>query len=167
MAEVTLLGPSARPMVALGGASAWKTRTIKGITCSFQWLDLSGDVLDPASGTRGEQVNPCMCLFRPGATLAGAYVIPQQLAFLYGTKRGEPTQHLITAAFGAAQQLGYDMRDRMAIRNVIDIIIEALPDLILMPSESPNDPAILARHAIQGIEARAKVNGRVVHEEVL
>jgi hypothetical protein len=166
MAEVTLLGPSARPMVALGGASAWKTRTIKGITCSFQWLDLSGHVLDPASGACGEQVNACMCLFRPGS-LAGAYVIPQQLAYLYGTKDGTPTAHLLTAAFGAAQKLRYDMRDRMAVRNVIDIIIEGLPDLILMPSEAPNDPAVILRNAIKGIEASAKVNGRVVHEEVL
>lgn len=157
---IALLGPNARPMVGLGGTEAWKQRTIGGITCSFQWIDLS------ASG--GEPANACMCLFNPNRTMKpGAYVIPQQNAYEYGTKSGHPTAHLFASAFALAEQLGFDMRDRSAIRKAIDIIIEGLPDLILMPSEPPNSPDVILREAVRGIEATARVNGKVVHQEVL
>jgi hypothetical protein len=164
MADISLLGPTARPMVALGGASAWKQRTIKGIICSFQWLDLRQQGFED---TPDHANVACMCLFRPGSMDRGSYVIPQPHAFLYGDKRGNPTQHLLTAGFAAAETLGFDMRDKHAIRQVIDIIIEGLPDLILMPSEAPDNSEATVRRAIQGIEARATLNGRTLHEEVL
>lgn len=158
-AALSLLGPSARPMVALGGANAWKTREIKGVHCSFQWLDLS------ASGM--EQTNPCMCLYRPRGGDRGAYVIPQQNAFEFGTREGNPTSHLGTSAFAAAEMLGFDLRDKYAIRTIIDIIIEGLPDLILMPSEPPASSDAIIKRAILGIEAQARVNGKTVIQEVL
>ena len=157
-----LLGPSARPMVALGGDNAWKQRTIQGIVCSFQWLDLSG--FGPQFGS----ANPAMCLFNPmRSQTAGAYVIPQQNAFEFGTRDGHPTSHLATSAFAAAQQLGFDLRDKSAIRKIIDIVIEGLPDLILMPSDPPDAPEIIVREAVRGIEATARINGVKIHEELL
>lgn len=165
MTDLTLLGPSARPMVALGGASAWRTRTIRGITCSFQWLDLRPHGFED---TPDHACVPCMCLFRPGAMEAGAYVVPQQHAYLFGDKKGNPTPHLLTSGFAVAQRLGFDMRDKHAIRQCIDIIIEALPDLILMPSEPPGgNTEALVQRAVQGIEARVTMNGKVLHEEAL
>lgn len=155
----TLLGPSARPMVALGGDTAWRHRIIRGIHCSFQWLDLSAEGMEPT--------NPCLCLFRPDKMAQGAYVIPQQNAYRYGHPDGTPTQHLLTAAFAATQKIGFDVRDRQAIRQVIDIIIESLPDLIGMPSEPPADSDVIVKEAVRGIEATARVNGRTVHEELL
>lgn len=157
---IQLLGPSARPLVALGGTSAWKQRNIRGITCSFQWIDLSAE--------GGESANACMCLFNAYRNMEqGAYVIPQQHGFLFGTADGHPTAHLATSAFAAAQQLGFDLRDRSAIRKIIDIIIEGLPDLILMPSEPPDSPEVILKNAVKGIEATAKINGVTVHEELL
>ena len=164
MSDLSLLGPTARPMVGLGGASAWKQRTIKGILCSFQWLDLRPHGFEDIP----EHANvACMCLFRPSSIDRGAYIVPQPHAYLYGDKRGNPTQHLLTAGFAAAETLGFDMRDKMAIRQIIDIIIEGLPDLILMPSEAPDNSDAIVKRAVQGIEATAKLNGRTVHEEVL
>lgn len=157
--KVGLLGPTARPMVCLGGENSWKVRTIKGIFCSFQWLDLSAEGMESAE--------PCMCLFRPGITRPGAYIIPQRNAYRFGHADGTPTQHLITAAFGAAQRLGFDMRDKQAIKQVIDIVIEGLPDLILMPSDPPNATEILVANAVQGIEATARINGKKIYEELL
>lgn len=154
-----LLGPNANPMVCIGGANAWRTRTIKGIMCSFQWLDLSAEGMDTA--------NACMCLFNPQSVSRGAYVVPQQNAYRFGHRDGTPTQHLLTAGWAAAEQMGFDMRDRSAIKNIIDIIIEGLPDLILMPSEPPNSPEVILREAVRGIEARVKMNGKTIHEEVL
>lgn len=162
--ELTLLGPTARPMVALGGASAWRQRTIRGILCSYQWLDLR-----PFTGDQSpENANvACMCLFRPGSADRGAYIVPQANAFQYGDNRGNPTAHLATAAFSAAQQLGFDMRDKQAVMQVMTIILEGIPDLIDMPSEAPNNAETIIKHAVQGIEARAKVNGKTIHEEIL
>jgi hypothetical protein len=160
MNGIALLGPNARPMVGLGGSEAWKQRTIGGITCSFQWIDLSARGLEAA--------NACMCLFNANRGMKpGSYVIPQQNAWQFGDKAGHPTTHLFSSAFALAEQLGFDMRDKSAIRKAIDIIIEGLPDLILMPSEPPNAPEVIVREAIRGIEATARVNGRVVHQEVL
>lgn len=156
--RATLLGPTARPMVCIGGKGAWKTRTIKGIFCSFQWVDLTSEGLGAA--------NACMVLINPNSMDRQAYVIPQERAYLYGHKDGTPTQHLITAAFAAADKLGVGI-NRSSIRNVVDIIIDGLPDLVLMPSEPPNHSDILIEHAIHGIEARAKINDRTVAEEVL
>lgn len=164
MTQVSLLGPNARPMVGLGGANAWKQREIKGIFCSFQWIDLRGhgfeDSLDHAAVA-------CMCLFRPASMGKGTYVVPQPLAFQYGDKNGNPTSHLFTSAFAAAEQLGFDMRDKHAIRTIIDIIIEGLPDLILMPSEPPEGSEAAAKLVVHGIEATAKVNGHTIHAELL
>ncbi len=155
-----LLAPSARPLVALGGDNAWKQRNIRGITCSFQWLDLSAEGFESA--------NACMCLFNAYRNMdKGAYVIPQQHGFLFGTREGNPTAHLATTAFSAAQQLGFDMRDKSAIRQIIDIIIEGLPDLILMPSEPPDAPEVIVENAVKGIEATAKLNGKIIHQELL
>lgn len=154
-----LLGPNARPMVCLGGEGAWRTRTIKGIFCSFQWIDCSAEGMETA--------NPCMVLFRPGSMAQGAYVIPQQNAHRYGHRDGTPTQHLLTAGFAAAEMLGFDMRDRQAVKTIIDIIIEGLPDLILMPSEPPNGSSAILKEAIRGIEATVRVNGKKLHEELL
>jgi hypothetical protein len=164
MSEISLLGPTARPMVQLGGAVAWRTRTIKGIVCSFQWLDLRKQGFED---TPEHASVACMCLFRPASHDRGAYVVPQPHAFHYGDKNGNPTTHLATAAFAAAEQLGFDMRDKHAIRTIIDIIIEGLPDLILMPSEAPENTDVIVKKAIQGIEASATVNGKTIHQEVL
>jgi hypothetical protein len=160
----TLLGPTARPLVALGGASAWRQRTIRGIVCSYQWLDLRAHGADDTP----ENANAaCMCLFRPGSMGRGAYVVPQANAFHYGDNRGNPTPHLAKAAFLAAEQLGFDMRDKHAIQQVMTIILEGIPDLIDMPSEAPNHAETMVKRAVHGIEAVAKVNGKTVHSELL
>lgn len=163
-ATTTLFGPNARPMVALGGASAWRQRNLRGIVCSYQWLDLRPH---GAEDTPENANVACMCLFRPGSLERGAYIVPQPNAFHYGDNRGNPTPHLAKAAFLAAQQLGFDMRDKHAIRQVMTVILEGIPDLIDMPSEAPNNVETVARKAIQGIQASAKVNGKTVHEELL
>lgn len=166
MTAATLLGPSARPMVQLGGAIAWKTREIKGIYIAFQWLDLRRHGFED---TVDHACVPCMCLFRPGSMNKGAYIVPQPLAFQFGDRKGNPTSHLFTSAMLAAQQIGFDMRDKQAYKAIIDIIIEGLPDLILMPSEPPADHEAFGKTArvIVGIEATAKINGKTVHEELL
>jgi hypothetical protein len=164
MSAGTLLGPNARPMVQLGGGMAWKTREIKGIYITFQWLDLRQHGFED---TVDHACVPCMCLVRPSSTNRAAYIIPQPMAFLFGDKKGNPTAHLFSSGMLAAQQIGFDLRDRQAYRAIIDIIIEGLPDLILMPSEPPEGHEAHSMRPIVGIEAAAKINGKTVHEELL
>lgn len=164
MSELTLLGPTARPFVALGGTNAWKTRVIRGIHCSFQWLDLRQWGFE---NTPDHAAVACMCLYRPGAFESVPYVIPQQHAFLFGTRDGNPTAHLFTSAAAALEGLGLDVRDRSAWRALVDIIIEGLPDLVLMPSEPPEKSDATVKAAVMGIEARATFNGKVINETVL
>jgi hypothetical protein len=164
-AAPTLLGPNARPMVAIGhGPGVWKSRSIRGILCSFQWIDLTAQGYPDNDDNR---CMPCLVLMRPASSDKGAYVIPQPNAFEYGDNKGNPTPYLMTAAFAAAQQLGFDMRDRSAIKHVIDIIIEAIPDLVLMPSAPPDSLDAIVKNHVHGIEAVAKINGKTIHSELL
>jgi hypothetical protein len=160
----SLLGPTARPVVALGGANAWKQRSIKGILCSFQWLDLRQHGFE---NTPDHACVPCMCLFRPGSMARGAYVIPQPHAYLFATNKGGPSAHLTTSAFAIAETLGFDLRDRSAVRLAMDIILDGLPDLVDMPSEPESESDALVKQAVLGIEASAKINGKTIVEELL
>lgn len=165
MTALSLLGPNARPMVAIGhGPGVWKSRHIRGILCSFQWIDLRQHGFED---TEDHACVPCMVLMRPGSADRGAHVVPQPHAFLFGDKRGNPTPHLLTSAWSAAETMGFDMRDKQAIRSVIDIIIEALPDLILMPSEPIATLDALVKKHTHGIEMTARINGQKIHEELL
>lgn len=164
MSELTLLGPTARPMVCFGGINAWRQRVIRGVHCSFQWLDLRQHGFED---TADHAAVACLCLYRPHVLGCEPFVIPQPMAFLYGTRDGKPTAQLFAAALNAIEGLGFDGRDRQAWRQVIDIIIEGLPDLILMPSEPPERSDATIKAAIAGIEATAKINGRVINETVL
>ena len=68
------------------------------------------------------------------------------------------------AAFNAAQTLGF-FPDQSTVFRIVDIIVDGLADLIRMPSDQPG--SLEVKRAILGIEARARVNGQVVHEELL
>jgi hypothetical protein len=152
-------------MVQLGGAIAWKTRQIRGIYCSFQWLDLRGHGFE---NTTEHAAIPCMCLFRPAVQSAAAVIIPQHMAFMYGTPKGEVTEHLLQRVRDEwVDDLAFGRADRNAMRTIADIVIEGLPDLICMPSEPPETSDVIVKAPILGIEASASMNGHVIHQEVL
>lgn len=153
----SILGPSGRPMVELGGERAWLQRVKGDIVCSFQWLQL--DELDPDAPI------PCMCLFPTVRRMeTGAYVIPQRNAYAYATNRGGPTPALLASAFQAAQDLGF-FPDKTTVTRVMDIVLEGLPDLIRMPSEQPHSLDVARRRL--GIEASVTINGKTYREDVL
>lgn len=156
----TLLGPSARPIVAIGGDSSWRSRYFKdvGILCSFQWLDLSAD--------GHESCTPCMVLLRPTSQHKGAFVLPQANAYLMANNASAPLQHLRDQAMNVVLTLEM-AGTRQDIHRIMDIILEGLPDLVDMPSEPPESAGAIIKQHFHGIEARAKVNGLTVHAEVL
>lgn len=141
-------------MIELGGDRAWLQRTKGDIAISFEWLD-----------TGKQEPEACMCLWPTVLKLdGGAYVIPQGNAYEYVDNRGRPTQFLLVAAYNAASTMGF-FPDQSTVFRIIDIIVENLADLVRMPSEQPQ--SLNVARPVLGIEARAKVNGEVVHEEVL
>ena len=94
----------------------------------------------------------------------GAYAIPQDNAYEYSDATGGPTPYLLTAAMNAATSMGF-YPDQSTVFRIVDIIVDGLPDLIRMPSDQPG--ALDLKRAIHGIEATAKVNGQIVHQELL
>jgi hypothetical protein len=156
-----ILGTSGRPMVELGGTSAHR-QFIKGdIVCSLQWLDLGGE----------DGPEPCAALFPTSRRMeAGAFVVPQAKAYEYFTPQGNPTAHLMGAAFKACAQMGFHP-DRSTVFRVIDVLTDAAPDLVKMPSSLPASVQEAIRKEgernVMGIEATASVNGKVIAERVI
>lgn len=156
----SLLGPRGTPYVELGGERCWKQYTKGDMTCSLQWIDLQKQ--DPAFPEAGPI--PCMCLFHSFRRMdTGAHVIPQRYAYLYGAREGKPTDHFYRAVVDACETVGFDRNDKAARHRMMDLVLEALPELILMPSEQPSQLEIRAHRT--GIEASVTINGRKAHEE--
>lgn len=157
----TLLGPRGTPYVELGGERAWRQFTKGDIVASLQWVDLQAQ--DPEFPEAG--AIPCMCIFHAFRRMeTGAHVIPQRYAFIYGANDGKPTDHFYRAVIDACETVGFDRNDKAAQHRVMDLVLDAMPDLILMPSEQPS-ALDLKKLRLGGIEATVKINGRVAHEE--
>lgn len=152
----SILGPKGSKWVEIGGDRTWGEQRIKGDICvTYQWLDIPGS----------KEPVPCMVLFPVVLKMdGGAYAVPQANAYEYGDRRGNPTQHLMVAAYNAAQTMGF-FPDESTVFRIVDIIIDNLPDLIRMPSDPPTSHAAPAH--VMGIEARTKVDGKVIHQEVI
>lgn len=156
MNQPLILGQNGQRMVSFGGPECWKTATKGDIAISFQWLDTNHESGDD---------QPCMCLYKVNPTSRqGAYVLPQESAFMFADSRGKPTSHLFAGAFKAAVQMGF-YPDKFTVHRVVDIVVEYLPELIRMPS-APQRPQ-LKNPLIQGIEMALKVDGKTIHEALI
>lgn len=155
--SISLLSPSGRPMVELGGQTSWRQHVKGDIVVSYQWLDRPD--IDP------EGPHPCMVLFPASRRMdGGAYVIPQRNAFAFANADGSPSAHLMGTAFKAAHTLGF-FPDQSTVFRIIDAIVEGMRDLVDMPSSQPGE--LNLKKLIQGIEATAKVNGKTIAEDLI
>jgi hypothetical protein len=152
---MSLLSANGQRWVELGGERCWLQRVKGDICISYQWLHV---------GKKEPQA--CMVLFPANGPKmdGGAYAIPQENAYEYADSRGRPTPHLMAAAINAATSMGF-FPDQSTCFRIVDAIVEGMSDLIRMPSEQPR--ALDIQRQVMGIEARAKVEGQVVHEEVV
>lgn len=149
-----LVSKNGTRFVELGGERAWLQRVKGDIVVSYQWL--AGIEREP---------HPCMTLFPAVPKIeGGAYAIPQKCAYEYVTSSGNPTPYLLTAALNAAVSMGF-LPDQSTIFRIVDIISDGLADLVRMPSDQPD--ALDLRKPVTGIEVRAKVEGKTIHEEVI
>lgn len=157
-----LLGPRGLPMVELSGARAWRTFTKGDVIASLQWIDVKA--FDPQFEDEGPV--PCMCLHHAHRRVeSGSYVIPQVNAFKYAMSNGTgiPDSFLV-AVHNAVVELGFDRNDKAARHRVFDIVLEAMPDLIRMPSEMPESLHVAKQ--VRGIEVTVRQGDRVLHQEV-
>jgi hypothetical protein len=151
----SILSPRGQTWVELGGERCWKEPHTKGdIVVAFQWLETGGQV--PGA---------CMVLYPVIPKLhGGAYAIPQENAHEYLKANGDPTPAMLTCAFNAAQQMGF-FPDESTVFRIVDAIYEGMGDFLRMPSEQPGSFDL--KRTVLGIEATAKIGGRVIHQEVV
>lgn len=148
-----ILGATGLKLVELGGERAWMQRTTGDIVSSFQWLQL------------GDDPQACLCLFPAARHVdTAAYVIPQRNAHAYALSDGGATPALMACAFTAASHMGMHP-DKSTVHRIMDIVLDAIPDLIRMPSDQPADLNISRR--VYGIEATATVNGKVFDQSLI
>ncbi|WP_213956331.1 hypothetical protein [Variovorax sp. dw_954] len=158
----SLLGPRGTPYVELGGERAWKQYTKGDIVCSLQWIDLQAQ--DPEFPEDGPI--PCMVIFHAFRRMeTGAHVIPQRFAYLYGAREGKPTPYFFSAVVNACETVGFDRNDRAAQHRMMDLVVEAMPELILMPTQQPSALEIKSHRL--GIEATVRNGGKTIHSEVI
>jgi len=156
MMQPSILGPSGNRMVEIGSQNSWLIRSKGDIVASFQWLDIGHESGEPQA---------CMCLFPKHRTAdTGTYALPQEDAWRFADNKGNPTPHLMGAAFKYCKATG-KFPDKSTIHRVMDVILENLPDLINMPSSQPAE--LNQAKAIQGIEVSLKKDGKVIHEALV
>lgn len=160
--SATLLGPRGTPYVELAGERSWRKYTKGDVIASLQWVDLQA--VDPNFPESGPI--PCMCVFHAFRRMeTGAHVIPQRFAYLYGAATGKPTDFFFNSILNACETVGFDRNDKAAQHRIMDLVLEAMPDLILMPSEMPKTLGLKKTQMGGQVEASIKINGRVAHEE--
>ena len=150
----SILGTKGQSWVELGGERTWLQRVKGDICITYQWLMV---------GKKDPQA--CMVLFPSTLKMdGGAYAIPQENAWEYVTSDGKPTPYLMTAAYNAAQTMGF-FPDQSTCFRIVDIIADGLADLVRMPSDQPE--ALDLKAPTLGIEATVKVEQQVIRQEVI
>jgi hypothetical protein len=103
-----------------------KTRTMKGLTITFQWVN----------------EEPAMCILRNFMNRKTAYVVCLSSAYKYGD-----VSYLVKQSALAAEVLG-GKDDRALARAVADVILECLEDLVKMAPEP--EESMIERGAAMG-----------------
>lgn len=148
--KTTLLHPSGRQMVMLGG-DVYEQRQKGDITYEFKWVD-------------GE---PVMLIYkRVLGRNTQAFMLEMIDAWQFARSDGHATQKLLsTTCHEAAKALGCE-HDKATIFRIIDVILDGVPILIGMPPE-PKAIEIANRPSSGNDELSIKVDGKTVIETVI
>lgn len=144
MRKTNTVNSAGHTLIEWGGIDAWKTRRAGDLLVSLEWAVLpdsrkaqrvvvigrprEGRLIQLSDNTQGnwhprcyrEQDRPFMLEFNPD-----------------GTPTGCPTRDLIWDASQSITLLGYGADDRTANRNYIDALLNAMIDMVRMPSAPP------------------------------
>lgn len=112
----------------VGGPRAWKVAKKGNVVRAYHWVN-------------GE---PAMVLFPAQKKIgAAAFVICLSAAHLYARADGYPTEYLVKQSITAAKVMAMDT-ERSTLRNIADVILDGMEDLIKMPPE-PTFPTARGR----------------------
>ena len=107
--------------IVVGGDSAWKVRTQKGLVVAFHW-------------TNGE---PSLVIFPLRRRLgAAAFIIGMSHAYKYAETSGYPTPYCIRQAMTAAHVMAMDTT-KDTVKAIVEVILDHIEDLVRMPPEPP------------------------------
>lgn len=85
--------------------------------------------------------------------------IPDKFAHLLAEPDGGPTDYLMQMASAYAVAMGYEVTDYFTPLEIIDIVLDRIPDLIELAPE-------MERPVEEGIEYKIKIDGTTVAEGV-
>lgn len=115
----SILGPTGQKLVMLGG-DVYDQRITGDIISEYKWVD-------------GE---PVMLLYkRVLGTNTQAYMIEFKDAYKFATSSGNATKELVQQLCKDAARAINAENDKATIFRLIDIILNGLPDLLMMPPE--------------------------------
>jgi hypothetical protein len=126
----------------VGGSKCWRKFRRGNLLAALHWLDGEPAILLAAAGSRS------------------AYAIPLPVIHQYARADGYPEpEALARLAPAVADHLGLGL-DRSTLYQVVEIVLDALPDLVAMPPAPPADQKPEAGSAGLVI----KQGGRIVFE---
>ena len=144
----SILHPSGKKMVMLGGLVFDQREGTNGVVSEFKWVD-------------GE---PVMLLYkRTLGNNSPAFLIELNDAHRFARSDGYGTKALMSElAQGACAALG-DPNDKSLLFSIITAILDGIPDLLKMPPE-PSEQEIANRFSSGNDELSIKVDGKTVME---
>ena len=149
LSAADVLDISGKPMVMLGGEYTALRHVSHGIVTEYTWRN----------------AEPVMILFKDSklATKQGAYLIELKDAHAYANSDGNMSTDLIKHAIEAAAALGFDRNDRFAVRQIMDTILDGLPDLVAMPP-APAELQLREQIGQGNSELTFKADGKTLFE---
>ena len=108
-----ILGPTARPYIALGGEFALKVHRYGELVLALQYVNTEPAMVIWSHTRRG-----------------GAFAICLSAAHQY-----TDDEYLVFSAMAAAIQIGYEPSDKSVVGKIADLILSGLDELVRMPPE--------------------------------
>lgn len=144
MRTTETLNASGQPLIEWGGHDAWKTRRLGDLLVSLEWAVLPGSrtaqrvvvIGRPREGRLVQISDATQGGWQPRCYRESDR--PHMLEFdIDGNPTGRPTRDLIWDAGQSIALMGYDQNDRAATHHYIDALLNALIDMVRMPSAPP------------------------------
>lgn len=145
MRKTQTMDASGNQMIEWAGPDAWKTRRVGGFLVSLEWAVLPGSrtaqrvvvIGRPREGAFVRADDMTAGVWQPRCYREADR--PAMLEFdMDGKPTGRPTRDLIWDAGQSVTLLGYSQDDRTAIRHYIDAMLNAMIDMVRMPSAPPS-----------------------------
>jgi hypothetical protein len=149
-----ILDAQGRDVVQVGGAAAFKQRSLKGYNISFEWGP------DPDNRKR---TDACVVIWSDtGAADRGAWCLFRRAAGKFCDPHNRPTQALFNEVPEALEMLGRAQLNIEAV-TFVDVVMDCIDDLVQMPGTPPAVREALKNEAMWEV-TRRDLNRKVLNE---